>query len=178
MKFDYKNPLWIIALILIIAGGIYLVLEGLPKRTIEPVVEVDAAYDLLEQIEKETGITFSSIRNRELPWRMGGVANSIINMMISGKTFSQIDLTEEERDSIYFFFTENDWLSESYIADMENIGRVRGYEKEGLICLIEKGAFNEGDIRSYSDSGMIISCGVNPQYPAPEEETNEAETQE
>ena len=178
MTFDYKNPLWIIIGILLIAGGTYLALGGLPEREIDPIVDIDAAYELLEQIETETDINFTTIRNRELPWRMGGEDNTIVDMMLSGKTFSQVNLTEEQRDSIYFFFTENDWLSETYIADMENIGRVRGYQKEGMICLIEKGAFNEGDIRAYDDSGMIVSCGVNPQYVAPEtEEDTETETE-
>jgi|GEM_PF-3085069 hypothetical protein len=171
MKFDYKNPLWIIALILLIAGGVYLVLEGLPNRETKPVIEVDAAYELLEQIKTETEINFTSIRNQELPWRMGGENNTVIDMMISGKTFSQVNLTEEQRDSVYFFFTENSWQTETYIADMSNIETVRGYEKGNLICLIENGAFTEGGVRSYFETGIVVSCGVNPQYVAPEETT-------
>jgi hypothetical protein len=169
MKFDYKNPLWIIIGILVIAGGLYIALTGLPEKHHEEPVEIDTAYETLEQVAEFTGVPFSKIKNSEIPWRIGGENNTILNMMISGKSFSQAVLDEDQRDSVYFFFTENDWQTETYIADMENINRITGYEKEGMVCLIEKGTFTEGGVRVYSETGLVVMCGINPQYTAPEE---------
>ncbi|MFC1629850.1 hypothetical protein ACFL11_01375 [Patescibacteria group bacterium] len=92
---------------------------------------------LLDNIEKETGVNFSAIKQVEFKWI---AQESREGLTIKGKGFEAKGVTGEKGDKVESFFKDNIFEIDLYnITDGTVVG-LKGYKKNNIVCTFARGA--------------------------------------
>jgi len=156
------SPLWAIVGALVLGAAIYgFTAPSKAKPWTPPKVTEDATYEFMQDIGRETGITFTFMIDKEFPW-IGRQDEKIVNMMISGKQWMAPEMTEEQWTAITTYFT-----SHGFQQDVTNVGAnpnqwmQDAYKKNDMVCTIVHMAHTQGNLILELPTGMTLSCGPN-----------------
>jgi len=157
----------IIAIIIAIGVGSWSYQTSIVENEIKDEIEdeiKDETLILLEGIKKETGISFSEIKEIEFGW-FTQVDPELKEEIILGKGFEVKHIPDEQYDNIKQFFENNGFEIDTYnIADGLVSGLV-GYRKEKMACTVESGVTGYKEAEGqWSPSEIntidaIINCG-------------------
>ncbi len=149
----------IIAIIIAIGVGSWSYQTSILENEIK-----DEASILLENIKKETGISFSEIKEIEFRW-FTQVDPELKEEIILGKGFEVKSILDEQYNNIKQFFENNGFKADIYnIADGLVSGLV-GYRKEKMACIVESGVtgHKEADFQwdplGINTRDVIVNCG-------------------
>jgi len=157
------SPLWILTGAIVVGIAIYA-LTAPPKEKpwTPPQVTQDAHYELLMDIQRETGISFTFMIDKEFPW-IGKKDGMIADMMISGKQWMAPEMSEDQWTAITSYFTNN-----AFVQDVVNVGanpngwQQDAYKKNDTVCTVVHMAHTQGNLILEIPGGMTLSCGTNP----------------
>lgn len=171
------SPLWGIVGALVLGAAIYgLTAPSKEKPWTPPEVTHDATYEFLQDIQREIGITFTFMIDKEFPWIVV-IDREVKNMMITGKQWMAPEMTQEQWTAVSDYFFNN-----GFILDLPNVGSnpnqwtQEAYKKDNMVCTVVHMAHTQGNLILELPGGMTISCGINPLEAIPEVTTEESIT--
>ncbi|HBK33546.1 TPA: hypothetical protein DEP34_03910 [Candidatus Uhrbacteria bacterium] len=171
------SPLWGIVCALVFGAVIYgFTAPSREKPWTPPETAHDATYEFLQDVQRETGITFTFMIDKEFPWIVV-VDREVKNMMITGKQWMAPEMTQENWTAISDYFMQN-----GFVLDLPNVGAnpnqwtQEAYKKNNVVCTVVHMAHTQGNLILELPSGMTISCGINLLEEIPEVTTEESIT--
>ncbi len=163
------SPLWGIIGALIFGATLYgFTAPSKEKPWTPPTVTKDATYEFLQDIQRETSITFTFMIDKEFPW-IAVIDREVVDMMISGKQWIAPEMTEEQWTAVSDYFLNN-----GFVLDLANVGAnpnqwtQEAYKKNNVVCTVVHMAHTQGNLILDLPSGMTLSCGINLLEEIPE----------
>ena len=122
--------------------------------------------NILEELQKETGISFSEIQPLEFKWVVK-VDPTITEETVAGKGFEANRISDEQYDSVESFFIDRDFEKDLYNIASGTISELTGYRKDKAVCAVSGGltGYKEAEdqwIPSESDKwdwDITVNCG-------------------
>jgi|GEM_PF-1416985 len=122
----------------IVAGGTWLLL--VIEKEVPPAERPkDAISELLENLEKETGMNFSAIQPTEFKWIVK-VDPKVEEVAIQGKEFEAKRISAEQYESIGSFFVGIGFEVDLYNIADGTVSELVGYKKDQIVCTVAGGA--------------------------------------
>ena len=131
-----RSVLTIIIVIVILGGALWLFDQlGVPFNQPEPEETKDDIVVLLENLQKETGIDFSSVEDSEIDWQIKKEEGAR-QISLVAKSFEAERISDQKYQMIDSFLKKNGFEIDVYNISAGTISGATGYRREETVCSV------------------------------------------
>lgn len=150
-----RDILFIIIVFILVIFGVYLAF--FPNNNMSK----DSTFVLLQNLEKDTQIEFSSVESKTFIWSIENDGEKIGTQAVNGKGVVAIGATNAQSEAVRRYFEDNGFKIDSFNIDAETLSGISGYKKDNQICVITTTIWkdDQGMPMATDKMDISVSCG-------------------
>jgi len=150
-----RDILFVVVIFVLVIFGVYIAFFSNGN------VSKDSTFSLLQNLEKETKIEFSSVEGKTFIWSIENDGEQIGTKAINGKGITAIGITNNQSEIVKKYFEDNEFKIDSFNIDPQTLSGISGYKKDKQICVIKTTIWkdDQGMPMAVDKLDVDVSCG-------------------